>query len=542
MKVCIIGGVAAGASCAARLRRLDENAEIIMFEKGDFISFANCGLPYHISGVIPEREDLLLQTPLSFRARFNVDVRVKNEVVSVNRDRKTLTVKDLRKESEYTESYDKLLIATGARPFVPDIPGINSERVFPLKEIPDMDSIVSRIKKHGARSAAVIGGGFIGLEAAENIYEAGLDVHIIEMAPQVMMQLDGDLASILHNHIREKGIYLHLSAEPAAIRDEDGHQALTLKDGSSVVCDFAVPAIGVRPESSLARDAGLAVGPRGGIEVNDLMQTSDPDIYAAGDAVETLNIVTGAKGPVPLAGPANKQGRIAADNIAGRRDYYAGAQGAGIVKVFDLQAASTGINSRTASSEGFEFDEVCIHANNHAGYYPGATPISMKVIYEKGSGVILGAQAVGRDGCDKRIDVISTAMRAGLTVYDLSDLDLCYAPPFGSAKDPVNMAGYVACNVRDSLAAFVSWEKLSDVPDYIVIDVRSEEEVEADPLDGALNIPLDKLRERINEIPSGRTPVILCAAGVRSYIAARILSQKGFEGVLVLSGGMMSKV
>ena len=541
MKVCIIGGVAAGASCAARLRRLDENAEIIIFERGAYISFANCGLPYHISGVIENRDQLLLHTPDSFRERFNVEARVNHEVIKINRDNKTLTVRDLRASREYSETYDKLLISTGARPFVPDIPGIDSEKVFFLKEINDMDSIISHIKERGARTAAVIGGGFIGLEAAENLHEKGIAVHIIEAAPQVMAPLDSDLAFILHERIREAGISLRLSSELIEIKESVSGLDISLRDGGSVVCDFVILSIGVRAENSLARDAGLSTGVSGAITVDETMATSDPDIYAAGDVIETLNIVTGEKAPVPLAGPANKQGRIAADNIAGRRAAYGGAQAAGIVKIFDLQAASVGINSRRASFLGLDFDEVCLHPYNHASYYPGASSISMKVIFEKSAGRILGAQSVGSDGCDKRVDVISTAMRAGMTVYDLADLDLCYAPPFGSAKDPVNMAGYIASNIRDSLAQFISWDRLSGIPDYLMLDVRNDEETSILSFGDALHIPLHRLRDRIGEIPSGRKIVILCASGVRSYIAARILSQRGFRDLYVLSGGLMSK-
>ena len=542
-KIIIVGGVAGGATAAARLRRLDESAEIIMFERGEHISFANCGLPYYIGGVIEERGDLLLQTQESFKRRFNVEVRVKSEVLSIDRGAKTVQAKNLRNVEIYTESYDKLILSPGAAPVKPPVEGIDSERVFTLRDVADSDRIRAFMETRRPKSAAVAGGGFIGLEMAENLKEAGLEVSVIELAGQVIAPLDIDVACDVHRRLRQKGVSLHLKNGLKKISEGNNGLVIELSDGNNAAgrleTDMLILAVGVRPENSLALAAGLDLGSRGGIVVDRHMRTSDPDIYAVGDAAETDDFVTGEKTMVPLAGPANKQGRIAADNICGIPSEYAGAQGSAVIKVFDMTVAFTGISEKTARRLGLDYDKVFLYPAGHAGYYPGSRNMSMKVIYEKGSGKILGAQIAGYDGADKRCDVLAVAIRAGMTADDLAHLELCYAPPYSSAKDPVNMAGYMIQNVLKGKVKNIHWHDVDSLPgdgSVNLLDVRNPDEFARGGISGFINIPLDSLRERMGELDRSKRTYVQCHSGLRSYAAARILSQNGFD-VFNLSGG-----
>ena len=541
MKTVIIGGVAGGATCAARLRRLDENAEIVVLERGEYISYANCGLPYHISGVIRERSSLLLMTPGSMRAKFNADVRVKNEVTSINRNRKTVTVKRLDTGDTYEEPYDRLLISTGSSPVRPPIPGIDSKRVMTLWTVPDTDRIKAFISDTGAKRAVVVGGGFIGLEMAENLHDAGLEVTIVEMQNQVMAPLDYEMAQLLHENIIENDVVLRLGEGVAEFSDTGEGVTVKLSGGSSLLTDLVILAIGVRPNGELAKAAGLEVNARGGIVTDDHMLTSDPNIYAVGDAVEVTDFVFGDRTMVPLAGPANKQGRIAADNIAGLDSVYRGTQGSSVVKVFDLTAASTGAAEKTMVRHGLvrgkDYETVTITQNSHAGYYPGATPLTLKLIFSSDGAKIYGAQIIGRDGVDKRIDTIATAIRLGGSVGDLAELELAYAPPYSSAKDPVNMAGYVAGNLLRGDVKFADWDAVEKQTGAQILDVREAAELEVFSIPGAVHIPLGKLRQRLGELDRSRPVVVFCAIGVRAYNAARILSQHGFSDVSVYPGG-----
>ena len=530
-KVLIVGGVAGGASCAARLRRLDETAQIIMFERGEYISFANCGLPYYIGGVIKEREKLLLQTPKSFKARFNVDVRINSEVVSIDRKAKKVKVKS--GGGVYDESYDTLVLSPGAAPLDPGIPGTDSERVFRIWTIPDMDAIAAALKEKQAKSAAVVGGGFIGVEMAENLARAGLSVTLIEMTDQVMPNLDFDMAQMVHKHLADSGVKLVLGSRVLGFYDNGSGLDIRTQSGQ-VKADAALLSVGIVPNSKLAKDCGLKTGHRGGIIVDEYLRTEDPDIYAIGDAIEVKNFVSGEPAQMPFAGPANRMGRMAADNICGGNRKYKGTLGTCIAKVFDITVASTGLNEKQLAADGKELNKdykvTILHPLSNAGYYPGGMPLTLKVIFSA-EGRVLGAQAVGYKGVDKRIDVIATAMKFGASVFDLEELELCYAPPYSSAKDPVNMAGYTADNILSGLIDNITYGELKDVPkDTVFLDVRTPQETAASGMmPGAINIPVDALRERLGELDKSKPHIVNCAVGLRSYIAGRILAQNGFE-------------
>lgn len=539
-KVVIIGGVAAGASCAARLRRLDEQAEIILLEKGEYISYANCGLPYHVGDVISSRESLLVTKPEVMKNRFRVDVRVLNEATSIDRKNKTVTVKNLADGSAYEESYDTLVLATGSSPLRPNIPGIESEKIMTLWTVPDADKIREIISR-GAKSAVVVGGGFIGLETAENLHHAGLKVSLAEALDQVMAPLDPEMAASLHNHIREQGIDLNLSDGVDSFNETSDDIEVKLKSGKLLKADLVLLSIGVRPNSALAKDAGLSVNERGGIIVDEHMRTSDSDIFAAGDVAVIKELVTGEPAMIALAGPANKQGRIVADNIAGLDSAYTGTQGSSVAKVFDLTAASTGLNEKTLKRRGMikgkDYESVLISQNSHAGYYPGAVPMFVKLLYSPDGKKLFGAQIVGTEGVDKRIDTIGVAMRLGGGVEDLKNLELAYAPPYSSAKDPVNMAGFTAENQINLLVSFAEWNEPDLNPEAVLLDVREEAETMSYALPGAINIPLGQLRHRLAELDKAKTYIIFCAIGVRGYNASRILMQNGFNNVKVYPGG-----
>ena len=530
--------MAGGASAAARLRRLDEEAGITMFERGEYISFANCGLPYFIGGEIRDKEELMLQTPESFNARFRVDVRTLHDVCAVNREKKTVTVKDLKTGEEYEQGYDALVLSPGAAPLTPNIDGIKNEKVFTLRNIPDTYRIKDYIENRHPKEAVVVGGGYIGVEMAENLARAGLNVTIVEMTDQVIAPLDYDMACDVHRHMEQKGVRLLLGDAVKGIRDDGGRLCVTLKEGE-IATDMLIMAAGVRPESHLAEAAGLAVNERGAIVVNDAMRTSDPDIYAVGDAVEATDFVTGQKASIPLAGPANKQGRIAADNICGIRSKYTNTQGSAILQVFDMTVATTGINEKTAKRLGLDYEKSFTYSASHAAYFPGARMMSMKLVFERTTGKLLGAQVTGFEGVDKRCDVLATAIRAGMTGYDLTRLELCYAPPYSSAKDPVNMAGFVLENLLTGKAKIFHWHDVEGLPrdgSVILLDTRTEPEYESGHIDGFMNIPLDDLRGRIQELDKTKKVYITCQIGLRGYVAARILSQKGFDAYN-LSGG-----
>lgn len=537
-KVLIVGGVAGGATAAARLRRLDETAQIILFEKGEYISFANCGLPYYIGGEIKEKSSLTLQTPKSFHARFNVDVRIQNEVIAIHPDKKTVSVLNHTTGEQYEETYDKLILSMGAEPVKPNIEGIQSDKVFTLRNIPDTYKIKEYTEQHQPKTAAVVGGGFIGIEMAENLHSLGIAVTLIEMADQVIPPIDYDMASDVHRHMESKGIRLSLGNAVRSVSDEGSCLKIALNSGE-ITADMLIMAIGVRPDSKIAKGAGLSVNERGSILVDSHMNTSDEHIYAVGDAVEVTDFVTGQKVFVPLAGPANKQGRIAADHICGLDSAYTGTQGSAILKVFDLTVASTGINEKTAKRLGLNYDKSFTYSANHASYYPGAVNMSVKTIFEKESGKILGVQIVGYDGSDKRCDVFATAIRAGMTAFDLTRLELCYAPPYGSAKDPVNMAGFVIENLLTNKVKNFHWHDVQSLPrdgSVTLLDTRTPIEYENGHIQGFINIPLDQLRERIKELDKSKPVYVTCQVGLRGYIAARILSQNSYD-VYNLSGG-----
>lgn len=531
-KVVIVGGVAGGASAAARLRRLDENAEIVMFEKGEFISFANCGLPYYVSGEIREQSALTLQTPKSFNARFNVDVRILSEVIAINPDEKKVTVKKVVDGTTYEESYDELVLSMGADPIRPNIKGIESNKVFTIRNIPDTLRLKEYVDYKKPQRAVVVGGGFIGLEIAENIKAVGVDVTIVEMSNQVIAPIDYDMAAEVHCHLRSKGVKLMLNSALEEIEEKDNALEVTIS-GKKVETDMVVMAIGVKPESKMAVEAGIEVNSRGAIKVDSHMRTNIKNIYAIGDVIEITNFITKEKSYVPLAGPANKQGRIVADNICGLGTVYTGTQGSSVMKVFDITVASTGLNEKEAERQGLDYGKVYTYSANHATYYPGATMMAIKTIYEKKTGKILGAQIIGRDGVDKRCDVYAVAIRANMTAYDLTNLELCYAPPYGSAKDPVNMAGYVIENTLTGKVEHICWDDLGAAKadeNGILLDVRTEAEVaNAGIIDGFINIPVDNLRARISELDKSKTIYITCQIGLRGYIAARILSQLGYK-------------
>ena len=541
-KVLIVGGVAGGASAAARLRRVDEKAEIIMFEKGQYISFANCGLPYYIGGAIKERKNLLVQTAQAMEARFNIEVRELSEVIRIDSKRKIVEINDLKNGRTYEESYDVLVLSPGAAPVRPPIPGIESPNIYTLRDIPDTDSIKGFIDEKKPQSAVVVGGGFIGLEMAENLNAAGLKVDIAEALDQVMAPLDYEMAAIIHNHIRSKGCGLHLGDGVKAFEPEGDKTVVVLQSGKRIPADMIILSIGVRPNNTLAKEAGLEIGVTGGIKVNEYLQTSDPDIYALGDAIEVIDYVSGNPVLIPLAGPANKQGRIVANNIAGRRESYKGTQGTAIAKVFDLAAASTGINEKMLKKLGKELGKDYIttttHSASHAGYYPGGSAMAIKTIYTP-EGRILGAQIVGFDGVDKRIDYIAIAVRHRMTVHDMQEFELAYAPPFSSAKDPVNMAGYVGSNVLNGDVKVAYWNEAmnADMSRTFLLDAREPSEYENGHIPNAVNIPLGQIRSRLGEIPGDKEIIVNCQVGLRSYIGVRILMQNGFDNVRNLSGG-----
>lgn len=540
MKVVIIGGVAGGASCAARLRRLDENAEIIILEKGNYISFANCGLPYHVGGVIPSRSSLLLQTPEVMKARFNIDVRVNHEAGNIDRERKCVTVSSLREGKTYEESYDVLVIATGSSPVRPNIEGIDSERIKTVTTVDDTVRIREMVEEEEIEKVCVIGGGFIGLEMTENLVRAGKKVTLVEASDQLMNNLDKEMSLIVLKEVKKNGVEVILNDAVSAFEDVKEGISVKLSSGKEEKYGLVILAIGVRPNSALAKKAGLALGERGGIITDEHMRTSDPSIYAAGDAVEVKDFVSGEKTIIPLASPANKQGRLAADNIAGFEETYKGSQGTSIARIFSLSAASTGHNEKQLCRKGLvrgrDYEMVTISQPSHAGYYPGGKPMMIKVLFSLEDEKILGAQIVGEDGVDKRNDVIATAMRLGASIRDLKELELSYAPPFSSAKDPVNMAGFCGENVLRKQASFADYDVL-EKEDVFCLDVREKGEVEAYAIPNAFNIPLGQLRERIKEVPEGRKIVVMCAAGVRAHTASRILYNHGYQDVQIYPGG-----
>lgn len=531
MKAVIVGGVAGGASAAARLRRLDESAEIVMFERTGYVSYANCGLPYYVGGVITDKGKLTLQTPQSFASRFDVDARVLSDVVSVDRAAKKVHVRNLADGSEYDESYDYLILSPGARAMRPDIEGMDDPRVMTMRTVEDTFAMRSFIEDRSPRTAVVCGGGFIGLEVAENLCGMGIKVTVVQRPDHVLPTLDRDMAADLHHCIRSHGIDLLLGESLEGL-DTSGELKVRLKSGRVLEADMAVIALGVVPDTVIAKDAGLELGIKGAIVTDSHMRTSDPSIYAVGDAVQVRNFVSGLEASIALAGPANRQGRIAADNIAGLDSEYKGSMGSSVIKVFEMTAASTGLTEKAARAAGVPYEKVYTYSASHASYYPGARNMQVKVLFDPASGRIVGAQIVGYEGVDKRIDVIATAIYAGLSVEDLAQLDLAYAPPYSSAKDPVNYVGFVACNVMSGRLRQFYWDqlpsKLSD-PAVTVLDVRTPKEFAQSHLEGVLHIPVDDLRARMAEIPKGKPVYAICHSGLRSYIACMMLSQEGYE-------------
>lgn len=542
-KILIIGGVAGGASAAARLRRLDESAEIIMFERGSYISYANCGLPYHIGDVIKERSSLLLQTPEAMRQKYNVDVRVDSEVVSINKENKNVEVKKIKTGEIYTESYDTLVISTGSSPIKPPIEGINSPGIFTLWTVPDTDAIKKYIRERNPKTAAVIGGGFIGLEMAENLHEAGLDVTVIEMLDQVMAPVDYEMAQLIQNNMIMNNVTINLGDGVSKFISKSNSIEITLNSGNTLSADLVILSIGVRPNSELAKAAGLKINQRGGIIVDKYLKTSDPNIYAIGDVIEVEEFIGKDRAMVPLAGPANKQGRICANNICGANEEYKGTQGTSVAKIFDLTVASTGANEKTLKRWGYTEDKdyltAIISQKSHAGYYPGSSEMILKLIFSPDGKKIFGAQIVGEDGVDKRIDTIATTIRLDGSIYDLKELELAYAPPYSSAKDPVNMLGFVAENIINNKISFSHWDDISPYKsnDYIILDIREDVEHLVFSIENSINIPLGKLRDRMSELNKDDNIIILCAVGVRSYNAARALMENGFKNVKVYPAG-----
>ena len=532
MKVVIVGGVAGGATAAARIRRLEEQAEIVVFERSGYVSYANCGLPYYIGGVIRDPEELTLQTPESFRQRFQVDMRVRHEVTALHPERKTVTVRALETGEIFEESYDKLLLSPGAKPTQPPLPGTGSERLFTLRTVEDTFRIREFVEREQPRSVVLAGGGFIGMELAENLRELGMEVTIVQRPRQVMNPFDPEMAAFLHAKLREKGVVLCLGRTVEGFQDtEHGSVRVLLKDEAPLEADMVVLAIGVTPDTALAREAGLALGVKGSILVNDRMETSVPDIYAVGDAVQVRHSVTGQETLLSLAGPANRQGRIAADNICGGDSRYRGSQGSSVLKVFDMTAAVTGVKEETARKAGIACDKVYLSPMSHAGYYPGGQLMTMKVLFEKETYRLLGAQIVGYEGVDKRIDVLAAAIRGGLTALDLRDLDLAYAPPYSSAKDPVNMAGFMIGNLADGLVQQFHLEELEALPrdgSVSLLDTRTVGEYAAGHVEGFRNIPVDELRQRLGELEADKPVYVMCQSGLRSYLACRVLAQHGF--------------
>ena len=539
MNYLIIGGVAGGATVAARLRRMDEKANIILFERGKYVSYANCGLPYYIGDTINNREKLFVQTAKGFTDRFRIDIRTEQEVTAIRPDKKEVEIKNLSTGETYTETYDKLVLSPGAEPLRPSIEGIGSKKIFTLRNVPDTDTIKNYVNTENPKRAIVVGGGFIGLEMAENLYDLGIQVDVVEMANQVMAPLDFSMAAIVHRQLTDKGVGLHLEDGVSRFEEKDGGVTVHLRSGKQIATDMVLLSIGVRPETKLAKDAGLAIGERGGIAVNDYMQTSDADIYALGDAVEVRHLVTGQPALIPLAGPANKQGRIVAANIVfGNKKKYPGSIGTSIAKVFDLTVAAAGANAKLLQRNNIPYISSYTHGASHAGYYPGAVPLSIKILFAPENGKLLGAQIVGFNGVDKRIEMLAQVIQRGGTVHDLAELEHAYAPPYSSAKDPVNMAGFVAENILNKKSRIIQWRELAELPaDTIRIDVRTHDEYKLGTIPGFINIPVDELREHLDELPKEKPIVVTCAVGLRGYLAYRILVQNGFKHVRNLSGG-----
>lgn len=531
MKVVIVGGVAGGATAATRLRRLNEHAQITVFERSGYISYANCGLPYYIGGVIEDKEELTLQTPESIWDRFRIDMKVHHEVTDIDTSQKTVTVHNLDTGKVYEESYDKLILSPGAKPVMPNLPGMDNEKIFTLRTVEDTLKIRAFVEERKPKTAVMVGGGFIGLEVAENLCDLGVKVTVVQRPKQLMNTLDYDMATLVHNKLRSKGISLKLGGDVIGFEEKERLQVL-LKDEEPVSADMVLMAIGVSPESTLAKKAGLELGMKGAIVVNDKMETSVPDIYAVGDAVQVKHAVTGNDAVISLAGPANKQGRIAADNICGLDSHYKGSMGSSVIKLFDMTAANTGLTEKAAKDAGIDYERVVLSPASHAGYYPGAKVMTMKVVYEKNTLRILGAQIVGYDGADKRLDVIATAISAGLKADMLKDLDLAYAPPYSSAKDPVNMAGFMIDNIATGKVKQFHWDELDKLPQdgsVTLIDTRTQGEYARGHVDGFINIPVDDLRESLENIDKSKPVYVMCQSGLRSYIACRILAGEGFD-------------
>ncbi len=540
-RILIVGGVAGGASCAARARRLSETAEIIMFDRGPYVSFANCGLPYYVGNVIKKEADLLVATPELFRDRFNIEVRLRSEVVGIDREKRTIQITDLERNETYTESYDQLVLSPGALPIRPPLPGIDLPGIFSLRTIPDSRQIREWIAEHNAGSAAVVGGGYIGMEMTENLHKIGLEVTLVEKMPQVMPLLDPEMVSPVHGALIKNGVKLCLNDSVTRFDNGNGHRiVLTLASGRQIETDLVILCIGVRPDTTLAQKAGIEIAESGGIQVDDQMRTSDPHIWAVGDAVDNLDVVTGRRGVVPLAGPANRQGRIAADVIMGRPHRFRGVQGTSVVGILDQVVAFTGASEKMLKQQNLwgRMEKIYLHPGHHAGYYPGAVPVSIKLIFDKNDGRIVGAQAVGQKGVEKRIDVIAMAMQMGATIFDIEESELCYAPQFGSAKDPVNLAGMIAANVLRGDAALAHWEDVGQT-NALILDVRDRIEYRSGHVDGAVHIPLDRIRDRMNELPKDREIWAYCFVGQRSYYASRVLAQNGFKAKNI-SGGFMA--
>lgn len=532
MKVIIVGGVAGGATAATRIRRLDEHAQIMIFERSGYISYANCGLPYYIGGVIEDPEDLTLQTPESFQTRFSIDVRVRHEVIDIDAGRKTVEVRNLETGEEFEESYDKLILSPGAKPIQPNLPGIENNKLFSLRTVEDTFRIRRFVEEQKPKTAVMVGGGFIGLEMAENLCELGIHVTVVQRGNQLMNTLDYDMAAFVHSKLRSNGIDLKLGADVVGFEETETGLYILLKDDQLIPADMVLLAIGVSPENTLAKKAGLELGIKGAIVVNDKMETSVADIYAVGDAIQVKHTVTGDDAVVALAGPANKQGRIAADNICGLDSHYKGSMGSSVIKLFDLTAASTGLTEKAAQMAGLSYDKIVLSPASHAGYYPGAKTMTMKVVYEKDTLKILGAQILGQDGVDKRLDVLATAISAGLKADQLKDLDLAYAPPYSSAKDPVNMAGFMIENISTGKVRQFHWNEVAELPrdgSVTLLDVRTRAEYAHGHADGFINIPVDELREHLSEIDRSKPLYVMCQSGLRSYIACRILSQEGYD-------------
>ncbi|WP_294634671.1 FAD-dependent oxidoreductase [uncultured Bacteroides sp.] len=539
MNYLIIGGVAGGATVAARLRRMDEKARIILFERGKYVSYANCGLPYYIGGTIGEREKLFVQTVKGFTDRFRIDIRTEQEVTVIRPDKKEVEVKNLSTGETYTEAYDKLVLSPGAEPLRPSIEGIGSKKIFTLRNVPDTDAIKNYVNAENPKRAIVVGGGFIGLEMAENLHDLDIQVDVVEMANQVMAPLDFSMAAIVHQQLTDKGVGLYLEDGVSRFEEKEDAVIVHLRSGKQLVTDLVLLSIGVRPETKLAKEAGLAIGERGGIAVNDYLQTSNPDIYALGDATEIKHLVTGQPALIPLAGPANKQGRIVADNIVfGNKEVYRGSIGTSIAKVFDLTVATTGANAKLLKLNHIDYISSYTHGASHAGYYPESVPLSIKILFAPESGRLLGAQVVGFNGVDKRIEMMEQVIRQGGTIRDLMELEHAYAPPYSSAKDPVNMAGFVADNVLAGRVCLIQWREVAELSaDTVRIDVRTPDEYRLGSIPGFINIPVDELREHLDELPKEKPIVVTCAVGLRGYLAYRILVQNGFTNVRNLSGG-----